>query len=281
MEILHNAMETMDNVKNYVKTNVTSFFFKSCLPFVFVTFKYSYKIYSLSNSWYRKTNYILNHTVNHVVKRVFNNKTVLKSLNDCDGAVCINEKYYDSFKIYTYKIIKYKTTDKIKSDDWNNEWIEYIFDYIIRNDETNVETVTYETNVEMVTDLINMRLNENKTSRLMYKIKNTMDNIIIKNQNKDKILHVSLILEDETSLCELTSELQKLRYYLDEGEMYWKDVIEIVKEKYKNNEHARDIFSDNFYSKKIYVYMILNDSDLTTKTLLLSSVINEYVCEHL
>jgi hypothetical protein len=36
--------------------------------------------------------------------------------------------------------------------------------------------------------------------------------------------------------------------------MYWKDIIEIIKEKYKNSEQARDIFSDDFYSKKIYVY---------------------------
>jgi hypothetical protein len=150
-------MEAIGNVKNYVKSNIlnstilkstvlksniSTFFLKSCLPIIFVTFKYGYRMYSLSNTLYKRTNYTVHHVVNNVVNSVLNKKS-LKMHDNCDSAVCINERYYDSFKIHTYKIIKYKENNKSTSD-WNNEWFEYIFDYIIKNDLDDNSEVNYD-----------------------------------------------------------------------------------------------------------------------------------------
>ena len=115
-------------------------------------------------------------------------------------------------------------------------------------------------------------------------------NIEQKDKNKQRILHVSLQNDQGEFLCDITKDLQQFKYYFDtydssdscnssdneknvtnneknKNPLYWKHIIHIIEKKYNTELNAN----------KLYLYLILNDSTLTEKTLLLSSIINDRV----
>ena len=132
-------------------------------------------------------------------------------------------------------------------------------------------------------------IHNNKTYQFHYIVNNdndsdvntllidTVNNIENKDKNKQRILHVSLQNDNEEFLCDITKELQKFKYYFDLDTdssttcttqiLYWKDIVHIVENKYNR------ILDVNC----LYLYFILNDTVLTEKTLLLSSILNDPV----
>lgn len=160
---------------------------------------------------------------------------------------CYNEKVYDLFKVYSYRFVK---------DD-----CEYFFDYIIRN------------------------VCEDKDKLLEKMLKDTYSNILEKDNNKELFLYMSIVLSDETILCCILNEINKLRYHFDSVDkdtlLYWSDIYEIIKEKYTNNIDEDIKLNRLGYLNDInnlYIYMILNDAELSEKTVLLSSVMDKIIC---
>jgi hypothetical protein len=184
------------------------------------------------------------------VKYVKNSmKSVLGDLIIEEKFTCYKEKIYDSFKIYSYKIRK--------GDD------EYFFDYLIRDSSQRTEF-----------EILDKMLND------------TYENITEKENNKHMILYLNFMLEDETILCDISDDINKLRYHFDCEDknmvLYWKDIYEIVKDKYTNiendgsiNIHERLSYLNDI--NNIYIYMILNDNSLSEKVVLLSSMMDKII----
>lgn len=155
---------------------------------------------------------------------------------------CCYVNEYDMFKVYSFKILK---DDHV-----------YFFDYIVRQ-----------------TDVLQDMLND------------TYENIKEKDNNRQMFLSVNLMIDDETILCDITSELNKLRYHFDcedkDRLVYWRDIYEIVKNKYVNDYINNDIKSERLKYlndiNNLYVYMIFNDEFLTEKIILLSSLMDKYI----
>ena len=103
-------------------------------------------------------------------------------------------------------------------------------------------------------------------------IKNTKSHIQEKDNNKRKVLHASFVTENDDMLCEITEDLQLFKYYFDMGTkkkdmLLWKDLLHIIEKKYNKT----------IDKCSTYLYIILNDEDLTEKTLLLSGLLLEHV----
>ena len=154
-----------------------------------------------------------------------------------DDIKFVDVKEYTHFKVYDYLFIHNNKT--------------YQFHYIVDND----------------SDVNNLLID-------------TVNNIENKDKNKQRILHVSLQNDNEEFLCDITKDLQKFKYYFDllpdsstkqactrQTLLYWKDIVHIVETKYNR------ILDVNC----LYLYFILNDTILTEKTLLLSSILNDPV----
>lgn len=184
------------------------------------------------------------------VKYVKNSmKSVLGDLIIDEKFKCYKEKNYDTFKIYSYKIRK---------DD-----NDYYFDYLVRNSSIKNE---FETLDKMLND--------------------TYDNIMNKDNNKHMILYLNFMLEDETILCDISDDVNKLRYHFDCEDknivLYWKDIYEIIKDKYTNNEIDSSININERLRylndiNNIYLYMILNDNSLSENVVLLSSMMDKII----
>ena len=177
-------------------------------------------------------------------------KTILGDLITEEKFKCCKETIFDTFKIYTYKITK--------GDD------SYFFDYLIRDSTKRIE-------FEMLDKMLN----------------DTYDNLLEKDSNRHMVLYLNFMLEDETILCDITEDINKLRYHFDcedkEMVLYWKDIYEIIRNKYTNdcinssidtiNERLRYLNDIN----NIYIYMILNDNSLSENVVLLSSMMDKMI----
>jgi hypothetical protein len=156
-----------------------------------------------------------------------------------------NVKSYPSFEVHTYEIVKDEHS--------------YLFDFIVKNNHKN--------NTKLINTLVDDAYN----------------NAIDKEDNKNKILHVSLMNSNEDILCEICEELRKFKYYFDcykeyncennkeEYEsvhhLYWKDILEIISTKYKKHIDPNTVF----------IYTILNDDTLSESTVLLSSILDRKI----
>jgi len=199
--------------------------------------------------WDTITHFAL-HSVFSIYKVVFKVQNYFKRIMN-DDIKFVDVKEYTHFKIYEYIFIHNNKT--------------YQFNYIIDND------------------------NDSDINTLLI---DTLNNIENKDKNKQRILHVSLQNENTEFLCDITKELQKFKYYfdLDPGIstdevldnnssakqtctkqiltlLYWKDIVHIIENKYNRILDPHDI----------YLYFILNDTVLTEKTLVLSSILNDPV----
>lgn len=157
---------------------------------------------------------------------------------------------YDHLQKFSYVIINNNKT--------------YNFSYLVRDDNYYKELTSSESKYNLIHNnegvLINKLLND------------TVDNIKSKENNKNKILHASLVTDKDETLCDITELLQELKYYFDlesknPNVIYWKDIIYIIEHKYNKKIEINST----------YVYLILNDSDLTEKTVLVSSMLNDNV----
>lgn len=177
----------------------------------------------------------------YIRKYIKNNYGVEERFKCCH----INE--YDKFKVYSYKILK---DDHV-----------YYFDYLIKNEW------------------------ENKDEMLNYMLNDTYDHIKEKENNRQMFLSVNLMIDDETILCDISSELNKLRYHFDcedkDKLIYWREIYEIVKNKYVNDYVNNDIKEERLKYlndiRNLYIYIILNDEFLTEKIILLSSLMDKYI----
>ena len=160
-------------------------------------------------------------------------------------------------------VVKYDHLQKFSYIIINNNKT-YNFSYLVRDDNYYKELTSSESKYNLI---------HNNEGVLIDKLLNdTVDNIKTKENNKNKILHVSLVTDNEETLCDLTELLQEFKYYFDlestnPNIIYWKDIIHIVERKY---DRKIDV-------NTTYVYFILNDSDLTEKTVLVSSIINDNI----
>ena len=161
---------------------------------------------------------------------------------------CYDKKNYETFDVYRYKIIK---------DDKH-----YLFDYLVENSCVNKEALLK----EMLND--------------------TYENIVEKDKNKNMILCINLMLNDETILCDLLREISKLRYHFDceksDTILKWKHIYEIIKYKYTNDDNIDINLKNerlNYLNdiNNLYIFMILNDDSLSEKVVMLSSVLDKYI----
>lgn len=203
---------------------------------------------------------VTNFTISSIFKLykvVFKVRTYFKSILNNDIKF-IDVKEYTTFKIYNYMFI------------YNNKT--YGFNYIIHKDDCS--------DIIDITDIPDIDA----------LLQDTVNNIEQKDKNKQRILHVSLQNDQGEFLCDITKDLQQFKYYFDtydssdscnssdneknvtdneknKNPLYWKHIIHIIEKKYNTELNAN----------KLYLYLILNDSTLTEKTLLLSSIINDRV----
>ena len=160
-------------------------------------------------------------------------------------------------------VVKYDHLQKFSYIIINNNKT-YNFSYLVRDDNYYKELTSSESKYNLI---------HNNEGILIDKLLNdTVDNIKSKENNKNKILHVSLVTDNDETLCDLTELLQELKYYFDlesknPNVIYWKDIIYIIEHKYNKKIEINST----------YVYLILNDSDLTEKTVLVSSMLNDNV----
>jgi len=160
-------------------------------------------------------------------------------------------------------VVKYAHLQKFSYVIINNNKT-YNFSYLVRDDNYYKELTSSESKYNLI---------HNNEGILIDKLLNdTVDNIKSKENNKNKILHVSLVTDNDETLCDLTELLQELKYYFDlestnPNVIYWKDIIHITEHKYNKKIDGNST----------YVYFILNDSDLTEKTVLVSSILTDNI----
>jgi hypothetical protein len=172
---------------------------------------------------------------------------------------------FTTFK-HAYKVrqfFKRKLKDDIK--------LEHVMNY----DTFNVYhySITRENQLYTFHYLIPNMLKQDAVNKLTNNlIKNTTANIQKKDENKRKILHASFVTENDDTLCEITEDLQLFKYYFDTGTkkkdlLLWKDLLHIIEKKYNKT----------IDKCSTYLYIILNDEDLTEKTLVLSGILTEHI----
>lgn len=170
----------------------------------------------------------------------------------------------------TFKQI-YKVKQFFKKNLKDNVKLEHVLIY----DHFNMYyyTITHDNKEHSFHYLIPKSLKEDAINKLTNNlIKNTKSNLQMKSDNKKKILHASFVTENDDMLCEITEDLQLFKYYFDTGTKkkdicFWKDVLHIIEKKY-----------DKVIDKSnTYLYIILNDEELTEKTLLLSGILSDHV----
>ena len=170
-----------------------------------------------------------------------------------------------SFKgIYKVKQYFHKTlTDDVK--------LEYITEYESFN--IHCYNIIQDNKIYVFNYLIPNYLHDKEKDILKNNvIKDTKDNIQTKEDNKKCILHASFVTETNDILCDITDELHSFKYYFNndiknDDMLYWDDLLHIIQIKYN-----RTIDKYN-----TYIYIILNDEELTEKTLLLSGIIHEHI----
>lgn len=172
---------------------------------------------------------------------------------------------FSSFKgIYKVKQYFHKTLkDNVSLNNITNYGSFSIYSY----------TITQHDKVYVFNYIIPNNLNEKEIEILKNNLlKDTLENIQTKEDYKKNILHASFVNQNEDVLCDITEELHYLKYYFNSTAtkndmLFWNDILQIIQQKYN-----RTIDKCN-----TYVYIILNDEELTEKTLLLSGILNEHV----
>jgi uncharacterized protein YpmB len=201
--------------------------------------------------------------------------TSMGHLNDYISRVITNttNKISNVFVYLTYTTFKhaYKVRQFFKRDLKDDVKLEHVMNY----DTFNIYyyTITHKNNQYTFHYLVPNVLKQDEVNKLTNGlIKNTKSHIQEKDNNKRKVLHASFVTENDDMLCEITEDLQLFKYYFDMGTkkkdmLLWKDLLHIIEKKYNKT----------IDKCSTYLYIILNDEDLTEKTLLLSGLLLEHV----
>lgn len=203
----------------------------------YISFRYSYLLYKGVKRGVRYVKNSINYGMEYILGETFKEE-IFK---------CYEIKQYDTFKVYSYKIIKDENI--------------YFFDYLLKNECKN--------NEEMLNKML----------------KDTYENIIEKDNNKQMILYINLMLSDETILCDILDDINKLRYHFDcvneEITLRWRHIYDIIKHKYTNDDIDINLKNErlNYLNdiNNVYIFMILNDESLSEKVIMLSSILDKYI----
>ena len=220
---------------------------------------------------YEDNEYIEKYNTSNITSTVSKNKLFVNTNTVINS--CINlfiyimlKSIFTAFK-WSFKIKKF-FKKKLKNDIKIVEKKEY------GTFEINNVVIVHNNTCSTLNYILPVQVKEKvKKTKLDYLINDTIKDIYNIEENKKKILHVSLVNDNNDILCEITSDLQEFKYYFDKTDqhntclLYWKDIVCIIENKYNRK---LDI-------PNTYVYIILNDEHLSEKTILLGSILNDNV----